>query len=62
MPSTDILKLYQDLGGQIITIGSDSHKKEHLGAHIEDVMKILKDLGFEYYCSFKDMKAIYHLL
>ena len=31
-PSRDILKLYKELGGKIITIGSDSHKPEHLGA------------------------------
>lgn len=34
-PSRDILKLYRELGGTIITIGSDSHKKEHLGAYID---------------------------
>ena len=34
-PSRDILKLYKELGGTIITIGSDSHKKEHLGAYID---------------------------
>ena len=32
-PSLDILKLYRELGGEIITTGSDSHKREHLGAH-----------------------------
>ena len=29
-PSMDILKLYRRLGGEIITMGSDSHKPEHL--------------------------------
>ncbi len=62
MPSTDILKLYKELGGNIITIGSDSHKKEHLGSNIEKVMKMLKSLGFETYCSFEKMKAIHHKL
>ena len=31
-PSTEILRLYRDLGGRILTLGSDSHKPEHLGA------------------------------
>ena len=61
-PSKDILKLYQELGGTIITIGSDSHKKEHLGAYIQQTKQELKDLGFKYYCTFKDMKPIYHEL
>ena len=28
MPHPEIIKLYKDLGGEIITIGSDSHKAE----------------------------------
>jgi len=30
-PSKDIIKLYKELGGKIITIGSDSHKEEYHG-------------------------------
>ncbi len=33
-PSRDILELYKELGGKIITIGSDTHQKNHLGAYI----------------------------
>ena len=62
MPSTDILKLYYDLGGRILTIGSDSHKKEDLGAHIEALKKELKAIGFESFCTFKKMKPIFHPL
>lgn len=61
-PSRDILKLYQELGGTVITIGSDSHKKEHLGAYIEEAKIELKKLGFQYYCTFDQMKPIYHEL
>lgn len=61
-PSKDILKLYKELGGTIITIGSDSHKPEHLGAYIQQTKQELKELGFKYYCTFKDMKPIYHEL
>ena len=61
-PSRDILKLYKELGGKIITIGSDSHKPEHLGAYINEAKELLKELGFEYYCTFEKMKPIYHKL
>lgn len=61
-PSRDILKLYKDLGGKILTIGSDSHQKEHLGAYIEETKMELKKLGFEYYCTFDKMKPIFHLI
>lgn len=62
MPSSNILKLYYELGGKIITIGSDTHKKEHLGEHIEDVKIELKKIGFKYYCTFENMNPIYHEL
>lgn len=60
MPSRNILKLYHELGGKVITIGSDSHKKEQLGAHIEEVKQELKNIGFKYYCTFENMNPIYH--
>lgn len=35
-PGREILCLYRQLGGRIITIGSDSHKREDLGKYIEE--------------------------
>ncbi len=61
-PSKDILKLYRELGGTIITIGSDSHKEEHLGAYIDEAKAELKALGFDRFVTFDKMKPIYHLL
>lgn len=59
-PSVDILKLYRGLGGKIITIGSDSHKKEHLGAHIPETMQRIKQLGFDEIYTFRSMALIPH--
>ena len=61
-PSLDILKLYKELGGKIITIGSDSHQKEHLGAYIEETKDVLRNLGYSYYCTFDHMKPLFHQL
>ena len=61
-PSIDILKLYKELGGEIITIGSDSHKPEHLGAYIDEAKGILKEIGFTIFCTFEKMKPIFHEL
>lgn len=61
-PSRDILKLYKELGGKIITIGSDSHKPEHLGAFVDETKEELKALGFEQICTFDKMKPVYHQL
>ncbi|MDV4151064.1 histidinol-phosphatase HisJ family protein [Clostridium sp. AL.422] len=62
MPSRDILKLYYNLGGRIITIGSDSHVKEDLGAHIETLKVDLKEIGFTEFCTFENMKPTFNKL
>lgn len=59
-PSIEILKLYYELGGTIITIGSDSHKPEHLSFDIKAGREILKDIGFKHFCTFDKMKPIFH--
>ncbi len=61
-PSGKILECYRDLGGRIITFGSDSHKEEHLGAHIREAMKELGKMGFTEYYTFDRMRPIAHSL
>lgn len=61
-PSLEILKLYRRLGGKIITIGSDSHRPEHLGAYLGGTRELLKELGFERFCTFEKMQPVFHAL
>jgi histidinol-phosphatase (PHP family) len=61
-PSRDILRLYRDLGGRIITIGSDSHKPEHLGAYIRESHTELRKLGFREFCTYEQMEPTFHKL
>ena len=63
MPSRDILKLYLELGGEILTIGSDSHSKKDLcNSHIEELKQELREIGFTKFCTFEKMKPIFHEL
>lgn len=62
MPSKKILSLYQELGGTLLTLGSDSHAKDHLGAYIPEVKQQLKEMGFKTYCTFEKMKPSFHPL
>ncbi len=55
MPSKNILKLYKELGGEIITIGTDSHYPEHVACHLQDAQNILQELGYKYFCTFNKM-------
>ncbi len=47
MPDESIVKRFKELGGKMITVGSDSHFTYHLGAGIEEGMKIAKNAGFD---------------
>ena len=63
MPSRDILKLYLELGGEVLTIGSDSHCKRDLkNSHIEELKQELRDIGFTKFCTFEKMKPTFHEL
>lgn len=61
-PHPYILKLYQTLGGEIITIGSDAHTKEFLGYEFPRVQDLLKECGFSYYTTFEQQKPTFHKL
>ncbi|MCD8223256.1 MAG: histidinol-phosphatase HisJ family protein [Clostridiales bacterium] len=61
-PCMEILKLYRDLGGRILTIGSDSHAPSHLGAYIREDSLVLKELGFRYFCTYENMEPVFHAL
>lgn len=62
VPSIKILKMYHDLGGKIITIGSNSYEMNQVGKYIEEMKMELKKIGFKHFCTFKQMQPIFHLL
>ncbi len=59
-PSRQILKLYKELGGQIITVGSDAHSTKYLGDHIKETYALLKELGYTQITTFEHMKPFFH--
>ena len=62
MPSRAILRLYRELGGTILTIGSDTHETVHLGDHIAEVKQVLKEMGYQTFNTFSNMEPVYHSL
>lgn len=55
-PSIDILKQYKQLGGEIITLGSDAHRPEDLQANFNQAINILKDLEYKAITQFRGRK------
>ena len=52
-PCTDIIRRYKELGGEIITIGSDAHDPKDICRHFDRAEKVLKECGFRYYTIFE---------
>ena len=61
-PNCFILKRYRELGGDLITIGSDAHSPKALGAGYEDTRRLLLQNGYRYYAVFCGRKPEYHEL
>lgn len=47
LPDKSVIKLFKELGGKYITIGSDSHYHNNLGRGIEQGMALAKACGFD---------------
>lgn len=61
LPGMDYVRLYKELGGEIITIGSDAHTADRVGQYTHEVAAQLKDI-FGYVCTFEQRKPIFHKL
>lgn len=62
LPTTEILKLYRALGGEIITAGSDAHSPEHVGFRLDWAYEKMKSVGFKYVTSFSRRKPFFNKL
>lgn len=58
-PGIEILELYRKLGGEIITVGSDAHRLEHIGFGIPAAYEMLKGLGYRYVTIFEKMEPTF---
>ena len=61
-PTPSILRRYLELGGEIITTGSDGHRPGEVGRFLTEGTQALKDMGFRYICTFEKRKPIFHKL
>lgn len=52
-PCMAVLKRYRELGGEIVTVGSDAHDTQHIGDSFDRASEVLKECGFKYYTVFE---------
>jgi len=53
----EIAKRYYELGGRLITLGSDSHSPERVGRAFDEIITRLKEIGFDKGCYFQNRKV-----
>lgn len=56
LPSLKYVKLFRELGGEIVSVGSDAHTVADLGSGIADGAKTALEADFKYICYFKERK------
>lgn len=52
-------KMFRELGGEIMTTGSDGHTPDAVGKNIDDATEIMKEAGFKYVSKFRKMKPTF---
>jgi len=61
-PHPSILKRYAELGGEVLTIGSDSHQKRYVGFRVREAAELARSCGLEYVCTFTGRRPEFHRL
>ena len=62
LPSVKILKRFKELGGEIITIGSDAHSADEVGADWGEAADAAIQAGFRYAATFENRKPSFYKL
>ena len=59
-PNQEIIKRYAELGGEIITFGSDAHTSDRLGEGFEEASQLVKSCGLCYYAVFRQHEPFFY--
>lgn len=61
LPTADYFRRFKELGGEIVTVGSDAHRCDRVGQYSHQACALLQDI-FGYVCTFEGRKPIFHKL
>jgi histidinol-phosphatase (PHP family) len=61
-PGPSVLKWYADLGGEILTIGSDAHRTEHVGLFRARAIDLAREAGLRWLTTFECRRPVQHRL
>lgn len=58
VPDERVLREYKNLGGKLVTIGSDAHRENQIGHALNEAANLLKSLGFTHYYYYDKRKPV----
>lgn len=61
LPTADYFRRFRELGGEIVTVGSDAHRCDRVGQYSFEACALLKDI-FGYVCTFQNREPVFHEL
>ena len=61
LPPMEMVRRFRELGGEIVTIGSDAHRTNRVGQYSFAVCELLKDI-FGHVCTFENRQPVFHKL
>ena len=59
LPGIEYVKMFREMGGEIITLGSDAHCTEDIGKGIPEGIEIAGQAGFKYVAYFQNRKPVF---
>ena len=61
LPDEAYLRRFKELGGEIVTVGSDAHSFDRVGQYCKEACELVNQI-FGHICTFEDRKPIFHKL
>ena len=59
LPDAQYLRRFKELGGSIVTVGSDAHRADRVGQYCRETCELVKSI-FGYVCTFEGRKPQFH--
>ena len=59
LPTVDVFRRFKELGGEIVTVGSDAHRTDRVGQYCTQAAEMLSEI-FGCVCTFQDREPIFH--
>jgi histidinol-phosphatase (PHP family) len=57
MPDLKILRWYQEMGGERLTLGSDAHSPADVGLHVDQALRFIRESGFKFLTRYERRQA-----